>query len=199
TTLTWAQLFANGWVQQGGSGNETLIGHAGTDELRGGAGNDTLDGGDGSNRLFGEAGDDVLRTDTGSSNNNVLAGGTGNDTLNGSYKSDTYLFNLGDGVDSIVETGSHTGAVDVLRFGEGIKLEDLQFQRSGVDLVIAHANGVDKVVLKNALTSTTVMATWGSTTLIEKVEFADGTTLTWAQLFANGWVQQGGSGNETLI
>ncbi|MBD9425934.1 calcium-binding protein [Pseudomonas sp. PDM15] len=195
----WALADIKQMTVYGTAHNDSLADWDNLGELHGGAGNDTLDGGNGTNRLFGEAGDDVLRTDTGSSDNNVLAGGTGNDTLNGSYKSDTYLFNLGDGVDSIVETGTQTGAVDVLRFGEGIKLEDLQFQRSGVDLVIAHANGVDKVVLKNALTSTTVMATWGSTTLIEKVEFADGTTLTWAQLFANGWVQQGGSGNETLI
>ncbi|MBD9426959.1 calcium-binding protein [Pseudomonas sp. PDM15] len=199
TTLTWSQLFANGWVQQGGSGNDTLLGHVGTDELRGGAGNDTLDGGKGSNRLFGEAGDDVLRTDLNYSDANLLAGGTGNDILNGSYKNDIYLFNLGDGVDTIVETSSVTGAVDVLRFGEGIKLEDLQFQRSGVDLVIAHANGVDKVVVKSVLSSTAVSADWSSSTRLEKVEFADGTTLTWSQLFANGWVQQGGSGNDTLL
>ncbi|WP_137975166.1 calcium-binding protein [Pseudomonas sp. F(2018)] len=179
--------------------DDTLTDWGNLDELRGGAGNDTLDGGRGSNRLYGEAGDDVLRTDVNYSDANLLAGGTGNDTLYGSYKNDTYLFNLGDGVDTIVETSSVAGAVDTLRFGEGIKLEDLQFQRAGADLVLAHANGVDKVVFKNALSSSTVSASWNSSMLIEKIEFADGTSVTWAQLFANGWLQQGGSGNDTLL
>jgi Ca2+-binding RTX toxin-like protein len=164
-------------------------------ELHGGAGNDSLDGGKGSNRLYGEAGDDVLRTDLNDSDNNLLAGGAGNDTLYGSYNSDTYLFNLGDGVDTIVETGSRTGAVDVLRFGSDIDAEELWLSRSGNDLKLQVIGTDDSVSIKNWYSSSSYQ--------VEQLQVADGRALTASQVqnlvnaMASFGVPAGGEGNLT--
>ncbi len=39
---------------------------------------------------------------SGSSSGNVMSGGTGNDLMSGNSGADTYLFNLGDGKDTII-------------------------------------------------------------------------------------------------
>jgi len=57
--------------------------------LRGGSGDDVIDGKAGRDWLTGGAGDDVL------------AGGTGRDILDGGLGDDTFIFNEGDGFDSI--------------------------------------------------------------------------------------------------
>ncbi|WP_275044112.1 calcium-binding protein, partial [Pseudomonas mediterranea] len=101
------------------TGNDTLRGFGGDDYINGGAGNDVLDGGSGSNQLFGEAGDDSLRVSS-NSRNNLLVGGTGNDNMTGGYYADTYVFNLGDGQDTITDYDGGYVATDTLRFGAGI-------------------------------------------------------------------------------
>jgi Ca2+-binding RTX toxin-like protein len=164
-------------------------------ELHGGAGNDTLDGGSGSNRLYGDAGDDVLKDST-SASNNLFVGGTGNDSLYGSYNSDTYVFNLGDGVDSIVETGSYTGAVDVLDFGEGIEAESIWLSRSGNDLKLQVLGTDDSVSIKNWYSS--------SSAQVEEIHVADGLALSASQVqnlvnaMASFGVPAGGEGNLTV-
>ncbi|MGE4404576.1 calcium-binding protein [Pseudomonas sp.] len=128
-------------ISRGTQDGDVLNGWSGQDTMLGGEGNDTLDGGTGSNQLFGEAGDDVLKVAS-SARGNVLAGGKGTDTLYGSYYDDTYLFNLGDGQDTIVETSTYSGVRDLLQFGDGIGTEDLWFERNDLDLVIS-INGTD--------------------------------------------------------
>ena len=73
------------------------------------------------NTLLGGAGDDWI---TGGYLNDVLAGGAGNDLLAGGGGDDTYLFNAGDGVDTILDTASTT-APNTLQFGAGITPEML--------------------------------------------------------------------------
>jgi Ca2+-binding RTX toxin-like protein len=50
--------------------------------------------------LFGSAGDDIL---SGAAGNDILAGGIGNDFLYGDWGQDTYIFNRGDGQDTIFD------------------------------------------------------------------------------------------------
>jgi Ca2+-binding RTX toxin-like protein len=118
---------------RGGAGTDVLYGGAGDDVLIGGAGADVIAGGDGDDtasyagsagvfatledpdRNTGDAagdtyssienltGGDGSDTLTGDSDRNVLAGGKGADTLRGSDGDDTYVWNAGDGADSIVE------------------------------------------------------------------------------------------------
>ena len=94
-------------VLSGDTNGQTLTGNTGNDLLFGNGGNDTLNGGDGTD---------------------LLAGGTGTDTLNGGADSDTYLVNIGDGNDTINDTG---GAADriVIRTA-GAALTALSFSDS---------------------------------------------------------------------
>jgi Ca2+-binding RTX toxin-like protein len=110
-------------VLYGGAGNDVLDGGVGDDVLSGGAGADTasyasaaggvsafltepqmnrgealLDTYDSIENLTGSGGADTLGGDDG---DNELAGGMGNDLLLGGRGSDTYVWNIGDGSDSI--------------------------------------------------------------------------------------------------
>jgi hypothetical protein len=73
------------------SGHDILVGGAANDTMHGGAGWDFIDGGSGWDHLFGEDGNDILR------------GGLGNDDLQGGLGNDTYVFNRGDGVDTVLD------------------------------------------------------------------------------------------------
>ena len=119
----------------GGAGDDRLIGFEGDDTLDGGAGNDTLEGGedtdtlrggDGADILNGDAGNDTLNGDAGNDTLNggrnadtlnggagddTLNGGAGNDTLSGGAGADTYVFNAGDGTDTITDTDTDSKIV----------------------------------------------------------------------------------------
>lgn len=62
----------------------------------------------------------------------TLEGGKGNDVLRGLSGSDTYLYQIGDGDDTIFEEVQST-AVDRLVLGEGITAANLTFERSTSD------------------------------------------------------------------
>jgi Ca2+-binding RTX toxin-like protein len=68
---------------------------------------------DESTTFLGLGGDDNL---VGSNGNDTLEGGTGNDSLLGKDGSDTYLFNLGDGKDTISDYDTMAGNVDIIHF-----------------------------------------------------------------------------------
>lgn len=73
----------------GEGGIDYLYGYGGEDVLRGGAGSDRLVGGAGADLLIGEAGFDVLE------------GGAGTDELRGGENFDSYIWNTGDGTDTV--------------------------------------------------------------------------------------------------
>ena len=102
----------NGGVTlEGNNDSNTIEGTAYNDILIGNGGNDTINAGNGNDRLL---------------------GGTGNDNLNGGYGDDIYLWNWGDGMDTIYDTGNH----DKISFGEGISFSDLKFRQEGSHLRI---------------------------------------------------------------
>ncbi|TIH08376.1 calcium-binding protein [Pseudomonas leptonychotis] len=161
----------------GGGGNDHLYGDAGDDHLYGGgvldggAGNDYLEGsglliggegvdtlkGEGFDTLQGGAGDDLIEAYSNAWNqgSNTIEGGTGNDTIYGSFGEDTYIFNLGDGNDLLIERRAGEAfsnvepTADTLSFGEGIAASDLSFHRRGLDMIIEHANGTDSITVQN--------------------------------------------------
>ena len=134
---------------------------------------DTLEGGDG---------DDFLDASTGYSNgtnpSNTLVGGRGSDTMTGSTFDTLFRFDLGDGADVISDGGSLYSDLgpltgDELRFGAGIASTNIAASRSGVDLLLKHSNGTDRITIKD----------WFSDTYfqIERFTFSD-TTWTAAQV-----------------
>nr|WP_169618103.1 M10 family metallopeptidase C-terminal domain-containing protein [Ruegeria sp. PR1b] len=76
----------------GGGGNDALSGGAGQDKMFGGVGRDTLSGGAGQDKMFGGAGWDQL---SGEGGNDRLLGGSGRDTLSGGAGNDRLLGKLG--------------------------------------------------------------------------------------------------------
>ena len=86
----------------------------------------------------------------------------GNDTIVDQTLNNTnYIFNLGDGQDSIRDRGS---VADKISFGAGINLEQLQFVQSGGDLIVT-LNSQDRIIIKDyALQDNR----------IESLSFADG-------------------------
>ena len=151
--------------------NDTMVGTAGQDQLLGLAGNDNLQAG---------LGDDILE------------GGLGNDVLDGGTGNDAYVFKLGDGADSITDYSDGYGSVDELRFGPGISPSDITALRSGNDLTFNHANGLDKITVKNWFSDSSKYYQ------LEQVKFNDGTTWTSTQLNTLALEVFGTAGADTL-
>lgn len=191
-------------LSAGGGENDELYGDAGNDTLQGvglldgGAGDDSLEGsgellgGDGNDTLRGY-GSDILRGGAGNDElvaysnpwdqaANTIEGGAGNDTLYGSFGEDTYIFNLGDGHDLLIERRQNEAysnvepSVDTLSFGTGIVASDLSFHRRGNDLVVEHANGTDSITVQNWFREPT------DHFKLESFLFADGSSLSQADV-----------------
>ena len=163
-------------VLQGGLGNDTIIADS-TDTVDGGDGWDALiltddEGisinahtknveqiiaGDGDDTLTanttsssynlhfsGGGGDDRLQTGVG---NDLLHGGKGNDTLEGGYGNDWYVFERGDGHDTISDItpyeNRYDGGNDTLALSGDIALTDLVFmyRNGGLDIGIKAKDG----------------------------------------------------------
>ena len=78
--------------------------------------------------LYGNGGDDSLH---GKDGDDILCGGKGNDNLDGGNGRDVYIWNKGDGFDTIGDYGEN-----VIRFGAGIVYDDLSWQKDGDNLLI---------------------------------------------------------------
>ncbi|TWP33934.1 calcium-binding protein, partial [Xylella fastidiosa subsp. fastidiosa] len=123
--------------------------------------------------------------------NNVLNGGSGDDLLYGSFFADTYLFNKGDGHDTLIEQGG----ADKLVFGVGIVANQVRLLREGQDVVLDLGNGQDSIRLKDWLT---FYGARNHSADIEQIVFADGTVWTGETLSTLGLTTLGTSGNDIL-
>lgn len=125
--------------------------------------------------------------------------GIGNDRLEGGEGSDVYFFNLGEGVDTIVDVTA-VGARNEVVFGPGIVSADLrldlapdQSHSNLSDLLIRVGTGGDVIQL-DTFDRTDVL---GPRT-VETFRFADGTALTYHQLLARGFDLTGTDGDDHL-
>ena len=175
TTWTSAQLRAFALAAAVTSGADVISGFALHDTLSGGAGNDTLSGGYG---------------------NDTLRGGSGDDVLNGESGDDTFVWARGDGNDTITEA---TAGTDVLVL-EGVQPGQVSVARisptgTGVALTIAEsvpgAGDGGRIALNDVSGTNT-------TTGVETVKFADGSTWTSAQLRAFALAAAITTGNDTI-
>lgn len=118
----------------------------GGETLEGNNENNTINGTNYNDILIGNGGNDTINAGNG---NDRLLGGTGNDTLNGGSGDDTYLWNWGDGMDTISDTGNH----DKISFGDGITYSDLKFRQEGGNLRITVKNNENQGMLINGFFS----------------------------------------------
>lgn len=93
----------------GGGGDDSISGDEGNDTIFGGDGNDTIVGGVGDDLLFGEDGDDEL---FGGDGNDTLSGGLGNDLLTGGAGNDTFVYNPGEGADTVTDFLTQDGPIN---------------------------------------------------------------------------------------
>jgi Ca2+-binding RTX toxin-like protein len=146
------------------------------------AGRDYLDGGAGNDTLWGRGGDDTL------------VGGTGNDLLVGGSGKDTYIFARGDGVDTIDDTLSNANdaeaSVILLGDGYGVGFDRSQIKYRTGSLLIdlgggdaIHLAGWDRL---NPLASSP----------IDRIEFSDGSAITYADILAQGFDIDGTAGDD---
>jgi trimeric autotransporter adhesin len=209
----------------GGLGNDRLYGGTGTNNLLGGAGDDTYvidsntnfitenstEGTDNVNSsitysltssvenltLTGTAsingtGNELDNTITGNDAANTLDGGAGNDIMAGGIGNDTYLLSIGDGFDSIEDTQG----LNKIIFGAGITRASVHAsQYQGDDgsyyLLVNYGTNGDKVAIKDGLAGG-----------VQTYQFADGTTLTHADLIGEEGVPfhvYGTANNDTLV
>ncbi len=155
TTLSFADLVRMTFVVEGNSQDNTLTGTNLGDRLYGHEANDNLNG---------NAGDDVL------------TGGVGDDQLSGGAGRDTYVFNLGDGNDSIIDS-AEAGVGNRILFGSGINVNDVTFALEGTTLTVSYGNQGDTVRILNFDPSEL-----NGSCVIDTFEFSDGFEASYRQL-----------------
>ncbi len=168
---------------------ETLVGTTLTTALN-------LSLGDDGGKLYGGAGADTLY---GGAGNDTLSGHKGNDTLTGGAGDDTYVYNLGDGMDTIYET---SGNNDVLRFGAGILPSQVTLSRNifsnnseeNITFSVPNPNQSQTENQYNLLHLKNFFNANNSANSIDRVEFADGTVWTYADIKAKVFVNPTESG-----
>ncbi len=137
--------------------------------LQGTDGDDTVTGSSHNDNLYGFLGNDTL------------AGGRGNDTLDGGAGDDAYIFNIGDGVDTITDRASLAEGNRIV-FGAGITPGDLKLSYQGDALIITIGANGDALYLKGFNPNDIYGAH-----AVESFEFDDGTILSYSQLIDRGF------------
>lgn len=133
---------------------------------------DTLDGLGGNDRIHGDSGDDII------------IGGRGDDYLNGGDGADTYLINIGDGHDTILNADADALGVakDRIVFGVGILPDDVKVERNAYDLVLRYNNGLDQVIVQSYFD---VLSTNNHGYAVDEIVFSDGTIWTPNDVFSS--------------
>lgn len=133
--------------------------------------------------LLGGVFDDTIAA---TGNNATLSGGFGNDTLTGGSGSTTYLFEQGDGLDTINDTSSYAASGGTNRnrveFGQGISLSSLtlsyRLSDGSLTLLTGSGSGLN-------LTSFDAQNVLSGARTIDEIQLHDGTVRTWEQLVAD--------------
>ncbi|MDG1210983.1 MAG: matrixin family metalloprotease [Paracoccaceae bacterium] len=129
---------------RGGGGKDTLIGNGGKDTLDGGGGKDVLEGGGGKDLLRGGGGRDQLDggggkdTMEGGNGRDDIFGGRGADILTGDGGADRFVFDRGNGRDTI--TDFQQGRDKIVIEGGADGFDDLMLAQLGDDVMIRFSN-----------------------------------------------------------
>ena len=153
-------LFTDFESVAGGLGSNTFTGTSGNDVVQSYDGNDVFTLGEGADSAFAAGGDDSLDGDGGNdgldggAGSDTLDGGTGNDTLKGGSDADTYLFEVGDGQDTITDFAIGSDLIDLR--GTGIAFADLSITDMGGNAVIVYDSGTSSQITLNGITAASV-------------------------------------------
>lgn len=153
SVLSYAELVRNTFVIQGDGATNVLTGTNISDRLYGFGAADTLMGGAGSD---------------------TLTGGEGADLLQGGDGDDVYVFNRGDGMDTILDSGADN--LNSILFGPGILLGDVSYDWEGSTLVLNYGPGDSVRIPDFYLTGDY------SSPVVRLIEFDDGMVLSMADL-----------------
>lgn len=145
-------------------------------------------GTDGIDTIYGSHQADILLGEAG---NDILEGQKGNDELNGGLGNDTYIFNPGDGQDTITDYDPTVGNTDVLRLGAGIAASDVSLRRRGVDLELSLVNTADRLRITDWFRNE------NTDNQVETIRFADGSQ--WDVSAIKNLALQGTPGDDILV
>lgn len=114
------------------------------------------------NSIFGFGGSDKIN---GGNADDILCGGSGNDFLSGGMGNDSYLFSIGDGIDSISDYEFGLRDSDVVKLMNVISSDHTELQRVSNDLILKYSTA-DQLTVSNYFSSAEYH--------IEQFIFADG-------------------------
>lgn len=163
STATLQDILDAGIASAGSSGDDELFGSIGNDTIEGGAGNDSFSTGQGNDRLSGGSGDD------------------------------TYFFNLGDGIDTIVDI-SDPGMENRVSFGYGISPDSLQAEVDNGTLVLWYGDNGDAIRFESFDPNIS-----GMLPPVGRFEFWDGSTLNFSEMLDRGFEIVGTPEQDTLV
>jgi trimeric autotransporter adhesin len=161
-------------VLNGDAGNDVLYGEEDADHLFGGDDDDVIDGGGSNDELAGDAGNDLLQ---GGEGDDVLTGGTGNDELSGGAGNDIYRFNVDDGLDMVIDNGM-PDEVNSVVFVQGITTDMVSLAVIHGSLTVRLATDTHGIQLGDVSLNDVL-----GLHAVDRFAFADGNSLTYAQLF----------------
>ncbi|MGD8547950.1 MAG: calcium-binding protein, partial [Thiohalophilus sp.] len=116
----------------------------------------------------------------------TLVAGSGSDILAGGEGTDLYVYNLGDGVDVIQDSG-----VNTLSFGVGIGVNDISLAIGSLKINVGDSGDAIHIEGFNPDDPYANVA-------INRFEFADGTVLSYQQLLNLGFDLNGTDGDDTI-
>jgi Ca2+-binding RTX toxin-like protein len=123
----------------------------------------------------------------GTVNNDTIDGAGGGDTLDGRAGADAFVIRQGYGITTIVDTDSN----GIIRFGEGINLDDLRLANSGNLSVIYYGDDDDSVVIRRSNAA--------ASSPIETIEFADDSSISFADFARNSALLTGAAINGQIF